>query len=102
LSHHRHQTGLLTERGSVSRSTDTVSTCSDSIRLRFASSRPLRVTDPRSGGSNELSRLEKRLKKRLVNLWSRKKITIKAHAGREQAIKWQISSELNKRLAVVY
>ena len=32
----------------MSRSTPTVSTCTDSIRSRFALSTPLRVTDPRS------------------------------------------------------
>jgi hypothetical protein len=34
--------------------------------------------------------LEKRLKERLVNLWSRKKITKKAHAGRGPETKWEI------------
>jgi hypothetical protein len=39
----------------VSRSRATVSTCSDSIPSRFASFTRLRVTDPRSGGSIELT-----------------------------------------------
>jgi hypothetical protein len=64
------------------------------LRRRCLLSREKRALEPKKASEHPLCqrKTEGGLEYRLANPWSRKKVTKKAHAGRGQETKWEISN----------